>query len=447
MRFPRQRPSTSVMIRVFIPDNSVTTGAGLTGLTSASTNLTIAFIRELDGSATTYTGANIEAQTTIGTYEAPTSSSKVRFKAVAATAMPGLYELQFHDSATAFGAGDTSQNIIINVYEATTTALKIGPNACLIPLVPWNYQDGVRMGLTALPNAAAEAAGGLYTRGSGVGQINQDANGRVDTNTKTWIGGTIPAVNVTGVPIVDLKYILGTVLTETAGLLAAGFKKFFNVATPTGTLNSLPDAVAGATGGVFIAGTNAATTVTTALTTTFTGNLTGSVGSVSGLTASDVGAIKTKTDFLPSATAGTADGVFIAGTNAATTITTGLTTTFTGNLTGSVGSVSGLTASDVGSIKAKTDNLPAAPAAVSDIPTAIQNADALLDRNMATGADNGSTTVRTARQALRFLRNKWAISAGTLTVYKEDDASSSWTSAVSTDVAAEPVIGNDPAGP
>jgi hypothetical protein len=39
-------------------------------------------------------------------------------------------------------------------------------------------------------------------------------------------------------------------------------------------------AVPGAAGGLFIAGTNAATTVTTAFTSTFTGNLTGSVGSV-----------------------------------------------------------------------------------------------------------------------------------------------------------------------
>jgi hypothetical protein len=53
----------------------------------------------------------------------------------------------------------------------------------------------------------------------------------------------------------------------------------------------------------------------------------------------DTAAVKTKTDFLPSATAGASGGVFIAGTNAATTITTALTTTFTGNLTGSVGSV------------------------------------------------------------------------------------------------------------
>ena len=52
--------------------------------------------------------------------------------------------------------------------------------------------------------------------------------------------------------------------------------------------------VAGAAGGLFIAGTNAATTITTALTTTFTGSLTGSVASVTAgvtLAASAVQAI------------------------------------------------------------------------------------------------------------------------------------------------------------
>jgi hypothetical protein len=92
------------------------------------------------------------------------------------------------------------------------------------------------------------------------------------------------------------------------------------------------------------------TNATLASTTGAVGSVTGAVGSVTGLTASDVGSIKTKTDFLPSATAGAAGGVFIAGTNAATTITTALTTTFTGNLTGSVGSVSGAVGSVSGNI-------------------------------------------------------------------------------------------------
>lgn len=195
------------MVRIFIPDNSATSGAGLTGLSSASTNLTIAYSRALDSSSTTYTGANIEAQTTVGTFQAPSSSSKIRFKAVDATAFPGLYELQFHDSSTSFGSADASDSITINIYEATTTALHIGPNMALIPLVPWNPQDGVRMGLTGLANA-----------------------------------------------------------------------------------------VPGASGGLFIAGTNAATTVTTAFTTTFTGSLTGSVASVTGAVGSVTGGVTVTTN-------------------------------------------------------------------------------------------------------------------------------------------------------
>jgi hypothetical protein len=88
---------------------------------------------------------------------------------------------------------------------------------------------------------------------------------------------------------------------------------------------------------------------------------------------------------------------------------------------------------------------PASFGAFVTPPTAIENADALLDRNMATGTDSGSPTVRTVRQALRFLRNKWAISGGTLDVKKEDDTTSSWTSTVATDPAADPITGNDPA--
>jgi hypothetical protein len=50
----------------------------------------------------------------------------------------------------------------------------------------------------------------------------------------------------------DMTHIHGTALTETAGLLAGGFKKFFNVAAPTGTLLSLPDAVPDDPGGLLI---------------------------------------------------------------------------------------------------------------------------------------------------------------------------------------------------
>jgi hypothetical protein len=78
--------------------------------------------------------------------------------------------------------------------------------------------------------------------------LDTGSDGRV--NVGSWLGQTVQAA-VNGFPKVDLTYILGTILSETSGgLLAAAFKKFFDKATPTGTINSLPDAVPGASGGL-----------------------------------------------------------------------------------------------------------------------------------------------------------------------------------------------------
>ncbi len=95
---------------------------------------------------------------------------------------------------------------------------------------------------------------------------------------------------------------------------------------------------------------------------------------------------------------------------------------------------------EIAAIKAKTDLIPAAPAAVGDIPTAVQNADALLGRNIA----GGSSTGRTVKQALRALRNKVTRSGGTITVFQEDDTTSDWTASYTTDGAAEPITEVDP---
>lgn len=103
--------------------------------------------------------------------------------------------------------------------------------------------------------------------------------------------------------------------------------------------------------------------------------------------------------------------------------------------------VAGYLDTEIAAIKAKTDNLPAAPAAIGDIPTAVENADALLGRNVS----GGSSTGRTVKQALHVLRNKSAVAAGTLTVYDTDDTTSSWTATVSSDAAADPITGIDPA--
>jgi hypothetical protein len=109
--------------------------------------------------------------------------------------------------------------------------------------------------------------------------------------------------------------------------------------------------VPGGTNGLFIAGTNAATTVTTALTTTFTGNLTGSVGSVTGAVGSVTGAVGSVTagvTLANGAHGGAAATMQLGGAG-------GLTSTVTGNLTGSVGSVTGAVGSVTGLTAANLD--------------------------------------------------------------------------------------------
>jgi hypothetical protein len=75
-------------------------------------------------------------------------------------------------------------------------------------------------------------------------------------------------------------------------------------------------------------------------------------------------------------------------------------------------------------------------------PTAVENADALLKRDW-TGLTGEAD--RSVLQALRALRNKVSRSGSTLTITKEDDATSAWTAALTTDADAEPITGVDPA--
>jgi hypothetical protein len=97
---------------------------------------------------------------------------------------------------------------------------------------------------------------------------------------------------------------------------------------------------------------------------------------------------------------------------------------------------------EVAAIKAKTDLIPAAPAAVSDIPTAAQNADKLLGRNIAGGADGG----RTVTSALRSVRNKvdTASVPGQAIVYQENDVTEDHRRNLTIDASALPIVTSDP---
>jgi hypothetical protein len=73
-------------------------------------------------------------------------------------------------------------------------------------------------------------------------------------------------------------------------------------------------------------------------------------------------------------------------------------------------------------------------------PTADEIADAILARNIAGGSSSG----RIVSEALAFLRNKWEVVNGVLTIYDADDTTVLWTSAIASDASAAPVTGSDP---
>lgn len=68
-------------------------------------------------------------------------------------------------------------------------------------------------------------------------------------------------------------------------------------------------------------------------------------------------------------------------------------------------------------------------------------ADALLKRDWTAVAGEAS---RSVLNALRRLRNKWAITGAVLSVKKEDDAAEAWNATLSTTEDADPVTGFDP---
>lgn len=72
-------------------------------------------------------------------------------------------------------------------------------------------------------------------------------------------------------------------------------------------------------------------------------------------------------------------------------------------------------------------------------------ADRFLVRDWSATQNAMTVNQRSALNALRFLRNKWSIAAGTLTVCREDDTATAWTSALTTNASADPVTASDPA--
>jgi hypothetical protein len=442
-----KKGATSQSVYLIALDSASTTGGRKTGIVFNSAGLTAYYARN-QAAATAITLATLATPST--------AWSSGGFVEVDATNMPGLYRLDIPDAAVASGA----DSVVVTVKGATGMVQA----DIEVQLTGVDLMDAVRGGMTALPNAAAEAAGGLYTRGSGAGQINQPANGLIDANV-TRFGGTAgtfsagrPEVNTThlagtsqtardigasvllstgtgtgqldftsGVVKANLAQILGTALTETAGQIAAGFKKFFNVASPTAQADNLPlntdytsaratkldnlDATVSSRMATFTLPTNFSALAITAggavtagtvsdktgysLTQSFPTNF--STLAIDGSGQVTVGINNDKTAYQLT----TGNQILIAGrvwdeliASHSTAGTTGLALASASSAgdpwgtalpgayaSGTAGFLVGTYVNaSISAVKAKTDNLPAAPAAVSDIPTANTVRDAVFNR-------------------------------------------------------------------
>lgn len=212
MSYPVKNGQTSVVLRFKLLDSSSLVGAGLTGLTSASSGLIISTIADNEVSATAYTvaGSTIEAVTTLGTYAAPTAT-KCRFKAVDATSHPGVYEFQFADARFAVAS---AKALLISVSGAANLAQA----DYVVPLVADDPQVAKVLTGDAFARLGAPAGASVSADIAALPSANANADALLDRAN---------AVE-TGVTLRGLMRLLGAVMAGKLSGAGTGTEVFRN---------------------------------------------------------------------------------------------------------------------------------------------------------------------------------------------------------------------------
>jgi hypothetical protein len=147
-----KRGATGVIATIRVLNSAVATGAGLTGLTYASSGLVAAY--RAQGQTSGFTAFALSAGT-LGVW------SSGGFAEVDSVNAPGVYEVGLPNAALASG------NYVDFYFQG---AANMAPSALKVELVAYDPQDTAHLGLVALPNAAAGSAGGLPL-GDGSGAV------------------------------------------------------------------------------------------------------------------------------------------------------------------------------------------------------------------------------------------------------------------------------------
>ena len=176
------------------------------------------------------------------------------------------------------------------------------------------------------------------------------------------------------------------------------------------------------------------------------GDLATMITAVDDFVDTEVAAIKTKTDYLPSVTAGAAGGLMIAGSNATTTVN------ITGNLSGSVGSVTGAVGSVTGDVGGNVTGSVGSIASngINNNSLHSNACSKITDSGIQRGASNweNNSDDRSLGWAISKLVNKIDLNAAgdTLTIRKSNDSTALFTQAVTTSGGAAPVVSLDTTG-
>jgi hypothetical protein len=365
-------------------------------------------------------------------------------------------------------------------------------NATYFQIVNFDSGDSMRLGQLSLPNASAEAAGGIVTFGTGAGQLHTSGGSialKAQIHSQATIQGELdptPFWNAS-----RSSYSLPTGFGAASQVVSVG--TFQNGSTVTATLASaetttdsfyngclaMVQYADGARAGALISaysGSNRSVTFVAALPVTLASGL--SYILYPGVDASLALSIWSSyvTRSITSIAAGTFSGVTIQGLSNYANIS---------NVTLAAGTHSNVTIQGVTRVNSSVTPANAlysavtvrldvvtysgATLGVNNIGPGTYSGATLGINNIAPGAYSGVTVdgakflsvagersvasswmstnlgnSRFAQDSLFVLRNRVQISGSTMTVYHPDDTTSSWTASVTT--GANPLSGIDPAG-
>jgi hypothetical protein len=266
---------------------------------------------------------------------------------------------------------ETNYNLVAFTFTGTGAV----PVTVQVYTTSLNPHDTVRAGMTALPNAAADAAGGLIV--SDAGGLDADAM-RSDVAAILVDTGTTLQAELDGIQAdtEDIQTRLPAALGAN-GNIKADVRDWLGTAAATPTTAGIPDV------NVFhVYGNETAASELFALmveyaggtiTTNIAGNLSGSVGSVTGAVGSVTGAV------------GSVTGNVAGSVGSVTGAVGSVTGNVGGNVAGSVGSVTGAINTAAGTITtldaldtAQDTQHSTTQTAIADVPTNAELAAAII---------------------------------------------------------------------